>query len=83
MRIPSIDRRYWRGLLFSTENAGQVMADLTQSELKAICRVLAHFFDGGWTEILESLHEEESERLFDAVESAQEKLSRMSRTKAA
>jgi hypothetical protein len=37
------------------------MAELTQPELKAICRVLAHFLDGGWTEILESLQEEESE----------------------
>jgi hypothetical protein len=45
--------------------------------------VLAHFLDGGWNEILESLHEEESERLFDAVESAHEKLSRMSHDKAA
>jgi hypothetical protein len=59
------------------------MTEPTQSELKAICRVLAHFLDGGWTEILESLHEEESESLFDAVQSGHAKLSRMSRGKAA
>jgi hypothetical protein len=59
------------------------MAELTQSELKAMCRVLAHFLDGGWTEIMESRDEEESEKLFDTVESAHEKLSRMSRGKAA
>ena len=59
------------------------MADLTKAELKAVCRVLAHFLDGGWTEIVESRDEEESERLFDTVESAHEKLSRMSRGKAA
>ena len=60
------------------------MAGLTQSELKAICRVLAHFLDGGWTEILESLHaDEESEKLFDDAESAHAKLSRISRRKAA
>ena len=59
------------------------MADLNQSELKAICRLLAHFLDGGWTEILDSLHEEESEKLFDTVESAHDKLSRMSRGKTA
>ncbi len=59
------------------------MADLSRSELKAICRVLAHFLDGGWTEILESRDEEEGEMLFDNVESAHEKLSRMSRVKAA
>ena len=33
------------------------MAQLTQSEVKAICRVLVHFLDGGWTEMLESLDE--------------------------
>ncbi len=59
------------------------MADLSKSELKAICRVLAHFLDGGWTEILESRDEEEGEMLFDNVESAHQKLSRMSRGKAA
>jgi hypothetical protein len=59
------------------------MADLTHSELKAICQVLAHFLDGGWTEMLESLREEQSERLFDEVESGHAKLSRMSRGKAA
>ncbi len=59
------------------------MADLTQSELKVICRVLAHFLDGGWTEILESLDEEENERFFDTIESGHHKLSRMSRGKAA
>lgn len=59
------------------------MADLTEAEIKAICRVLAHFIDGGWTEIMESRNEEESEKFFDAVESAREKLSRMSRGKAA
>jgi hypothetical protein len=64
------------------ETARESMADLTQSELKAVCRVLAHFLDGGW--ILESLHTyEESERFFDDIESAQEKLSRMSRDKVA
>jgi len=45
--------------------------------------VLAHFLDGGWTEIMESRDEEESEKLFDTVESAHEKLSRMSRGQAA
>jgi hypothetical protein len=59
------------------------MAELTRSELKAICRVLAHFLDGGWTEIVESLNDEEGEKLFDDIESAQAKLSRMSRGKAA
>lgn len=59
------------------------MAELTRSELKAICRVLAHFIDGGWTEIAESLNDEEGERLFDDIESAHAKLSRMSRGKAA
>ncbi len=59
------------------------MADLSRSELKAICRVLAHFLDGGWTEILESRDEEGGEMLFDNVESAHQKLSRMSRGKAA
>jgi hypothetical protein len=59
------------------------MAELTQSELKAVCRVLAHFLDGGWTEILESLNEVESEILFDEIESAHAKLSRRSRGKAA
>jgi len=59
------------------------MADLNKSELKAICRLLAHFLDGGWTEILESRDEEESEKLFDNVESAHGKLARMSRGKAA
>jgi hypothetical protein len=59
------------------------MAELTQSELKAICRVLAHFLEGGWTEILESRDEEESEKIFDNVESAHQKLSRVSRGKAA
>jgi hypothetical protein len=59
------------------------MAELTRPELKAICRVLAHFLDGGWTEIVESLNDEEGERLFDDIESAHAKLSRMSRGKAA
>jgi hypothetical protein len=59
------------------------MAELSRSELKAICRVLAHFLDGGWTEIVESLNDEEGEGLFDDVESAHAKLSRMSRDKAA
>ena len=59
------------------------MADLTKAELQAACRVLAHFLDGGWTEIMESREEEECERLFDTVESAHEKLSRMSRGKVA
>ncbi|MFI5107296.1 MAG: hypothetical protein ACHP78_00455 [Terriglobales bacterium] len=59
------------------------MAELTRSELKAICRMLAHFLDGGWTEIVESLNDEEGERLFDDIESAHAKLSRMSRGKAA
>lgn len=59
------------------------MADLTKAELKAICRVLAHFLDGGWTEIMESRGEEDGEMLFDNVESAHEKLSHMSRNKAA
>jgi hypothetical protein len=64
-------------------NVGRAMADLTQSELKAICRVLAHFLDGGWTEIMESRDEEDSEMFFDNIESAHEKLSRASRSKAA
>jgi hypothetical protein len=59
------------------------MAELSRSELKAICRVLAHFLDGGWTEIVESLNDEEGEKLFDDIESGQAKLSRMSRGKAA
>jgi hypothetical protein len=59
------------------------MAELTQPELKAICRVLAHFLDGGWTEIMESPDEEEVEMLFDNIESAHEKLSRASCSKAA
>jgi hypothetical protein len=59
------------------------MADLSRTEIKAICRVLAHFLEGGWTEIVESLDEEENERLFATVESAHEKLSRASRSKAA
>lgn len=32
--------------------------------------MLAHFLDGGWTEIVESLNDEEGERLFDDIESA-------------
>ena len=59
------------------------MANLTQSELRAVCRVLAHFLNGGWSEMLESLNEEQSEAVFDNVESAHAKLSRMSRSKAA
>jgi hypothetical protein len=51
--------------------------------VKAICRVLAHFLDGGWNEIVESRDEEESEKLFDTVESAHSKLFRLSRGKAA
>ncbi len=59
------------------------MAELTKSELKAICRVLAHFLGGGWSELVESLDEETSDALFDNVESAHAKLSRLSRGKAA
>jgi len=59
------------------------MAGLTRSELKAVCRVLARFLDGGWSEIVESLDDEEGDRLFDEIESAHAKLSRMSRAKAA
>ena len=59
------------------------MAVLTRSELKAVCRVLARFLDGGWTEIVESLDEEEGDRLFDEIESAHTELSRLSRGKAA
>ena len=59
------------------------MAELTRSELKAVCRVLARFLDGGWSEIVESLGDEEGDRLFDDIESAHTKLSRMSRVKAA
>lgn len=59
------------------------MADLTKAELQAACRVLAHFLDGGWTEIMESRDEEDGEMLFDNVESAHSKLARMSRGNAA
>jgi len=59
------------------------MAELARSELKAVCRVLARFLDGGWTEIVEPLDDEEGDRFFDDVESAHAKLSRMSRGKAA
>jgi hypothetical protein len=59
------------------------MADLTIAELKAICRVLAHFLEGGWTEMLESLEEEQSDELFETVQSGYGKLSRLSRCKAA
>jgi len=59
------------------------MAELTRSELKAVCRVLARFLDGGWSEIVESLDNEEGDQLFDDIESAHAKLSRMARTKAA
>ncbi len=59
------------------------MANLTKSEIKAICRVLAHFLDGGWTEMLESLGEEEGDELYETVESAQQKLSRQAHGKAA
>jgi hypothetical protein len=45
--------------------------------------VLARFLDGGWSEIVESLDNEEGDRLFDDIESAHAKLSRMSRGKAA
>jgi hypothetical protein len=60
-----------------TEPRGSVMADLTKPEIKAICRVLRHFLDGGWNEILESLGEEQSERFFDEVESGHQKLARL------
>ena len=59
------------------------MAELTRSEIKAVCRVLARFLDGGWSEIVESLDDEEGDRLFDDIESAQAKLSGMARAKAA
>jgi hypothetical protein len=60
------------------------MRELTQAEIQAIRKVLAHFLDGGWTEILEDLHsDEESDRLFDAIESAHAKLSKAARAKAA
>ena len=59
------------------------MPELTRSELKAVCRVLARFLDGGWTEIVESLDDEESDQFFDEIESAHTKLSRLSRGKAA
>ena len=60
------------------------MANLTQSELKAICSVLAHFLNGGWSEMLESRDEAQSESFFDDIESAHAKLvPRKSRGKAA
>jgi hypothetical protein len=60
------------------------MRELTQAEVQAIRKVLAHFLDGGWTEILERLHsDEESDRFYDAIESAHAKLSKAPRAKAA
>ncbi len=59
------------------------MAEPTKSELKTICRVLAHFVDGGWPELVELLDEEAGKKLYDNVESAHAKLSRMSRGKSA
>jgi hypothetical protein len=67
----------------ATNLRGSEMADLTKTEIKAMCRVLAHFLDGGWTEIMESQSDKESEKFFDAVESAHEKLSRAARSRAA
>jgi hypothetical protein len=60
------------------------MRELTQAEVQAIRKVLVHFLDGGWTEILERLHsDEENDRLYDAIESAYAKLAHRSRSKAA
>ncbi len=59
------------------------MNELTQEELRAVRTVLMHFLDGGWTEIVERLTDEKSDTLFDAVESAHQKLSRLARRAAA
>lgn len=60
------------------------MRELTQAELKAVRKLLAHFLDGGWTEILETLHsEEESDQFYDAIESAHAKLAKPLRSQAA
>jgi len=59
-----------------------VISEVTSSR-KAVCRLLARFLDGGWSEIVESLDDEEGDRLFDEIESAHAKLSRMARAEAA
>jgi hypothetical protein len=59
------------------------MGELTQEELRAVRQILTHFLDGGWTEIVERLTDEKSDALFDAVESAHAKLSRLARGAAA
>jgi len=60
------------------------MRELTQAEVNAVRKLLAHFLDGGWTEIMERLHsDEESDRLYDAIESAHAKLLKASRRQAA
>ncbi len=59
------------------------MGELTQEELRAVRTILRHFLDGGWTELVENLTDEKSDALFDAVESALAKLSRLTRRAAA
>ncbi len=60
------------------------MCELTETEIKAIRKVLVHFLDGGWREMLENLHSDEArDDFFDAIESAQAKLLKLARGKAA
>ena len=71
------------GLLLAEKTRGRHGRPDQSRVESSLPRTLTHFLDGGWTEIVESRDEEESEGLFDSVESAHSKLSRTSRGKVA